>query len=1858
MTDCLETLLSSMSNTFNSECTTNAEVDLTDDKTVKWRNLSKNQFASKDKDKKIMKVKDNDNTISSSNNSINGALPNNSRVEIKALSVENRTKDIKEEEHLIKNDESNDKKEDEEQLQKDEDKLNANVEKTFKELLEDHEPEKSIENVDNENVDQSSNAEKTAVSKEILNIASTAIITNVNNLNQGQQQLAKCTTQTTTTTITTTSPIKSSACVPSTTSSTYAPANDKSEKFILNILENLSDNNFTQEETNATTTIITTTTTTTTMTTATTKTTAINNTTTTTTTLTSSLLPSTSPSCSFTTHNEYTTDVNTTSTVSACSSSSTSSLALTTKTLVVVATTITTPTTTAAAISTTTNTADNAQTCENINPVNSQTSEQCNTCTTVACLLDDAVGKFSENTSKHLAVDDVAAADSNVPTTLKTKDGSEDNPVKSEPVVDNITDEKINKSSSRSASLSPQRRLRGSCRSVDFNIDEEEHVQKSHDEVSNEVEENVEKPVVVNNVATITLVTPIRRGRGRARKVDTNEGQESQPKELTANEISPSNERKVGGRKRKQNDEDNDQLGHIMKYEEEDGKCMRRSVRLGNRLDGFKILEEEQKVESVDTLKAVESSQSDLKSLRFAIDEKVPPRKRGRKAKVQIEAEKLLQRQISNNNNNNNNTEQVSPHGHNIMSNKRGGTTLPVTDTVVPKRSQRRIKPTTKILENDELRYEFETKNIERITAQVWENSELNETTPTHQISGAGNNSASLDKYTNSSKQRSEKSDGSNDSHPSGTNAIKKKLFAKTKRDLENSGAALDAAQNSRKLCPDIDKFLHEIKTAKLNLNRSPEDRKLSKKQQRKLAKQKEKHLEKLGLRRNGSDDGTDLDSLSDSEEFVPTTRVQVPKPSVTLRIRTGKEATPQPQLINNTKSTNSVTMTATSIATSTTTTTTTTLSTTARRTQRQKLAEKSVGINCQQPKTLNNALESTGNVAINSSSATVPGASNKPARSLICLCQKSSNYYTRNTPETQYCCAIDNIDEQKVGCCNQLNGEILQLFRPSQRVGYLVLCDDHKKRLQSHNSCAGCGIFCTQGKFTLCKHRHFFHPECAQKFIINSKYDPQQPAGHKASPTLVLKCPHCGVDTPERTSMVTMKCQTLPVFSTTQRSTSLQMAGIHNSNGIQAASLTMKATTATLNTNVNSTNGCIDNQSGQTKLRTTTAVTSLLPPPLPRPMMINYEQLIPESVMNVAVRRQSTASMSRNKNAVEFTTRDMYYAIENDDLERVAEILASNYDVATPMREFFNGTCLHLVAHFGTLQMAYLLLCKAANPDVINVLDRELRTAVMCAVKEEKCDLVNLFAQSRADLAVKGPDGRTVLHIAAQTGNLEITQLLVFSYKASKNISNFLSFINAQDDGGWTAMVWAAELGHTGIVSLLLQQGADPNICDNDNNTVLHWAALHNNDLDTITILLQAGINCNIQNIEGETPLHIACHHSSTRLCIALIANGADLLLRNRSDELPYDCIPNEDSECARTVGFNMQMRAFHPRDFQRTRIVCGDISNGRELRPIQALRNDINFEGSEGVSADESDQIMWPDFRYITDTIILQNSVQIDKRVSQMRICTCMDGCSTDQCQCTGASVQCWYTAEGRLCSDFNYDDPALIFECNDVCGCNKLSCKNRVVQNGVRIPLQVIECEDSFKGWGVRSLIPVPKGSFVAGYVGEILTDLEADRRMDDSYFFDLGHNHCIDANYYGNVSRFFNHSCEPNIIPVRVFYEHQDYRFPKIAFFTCREIEAGEEICFDYGDKFWLVKNRYFSCKCLTPSCRYSHKPLENGELATDSVTTSNVGNINDVTTNNSAIPAVVVNPPLVNSAATTVTMTTSTPVIHLVDQTQP
>ena len=53
--------------------------------------------------------------------------------------------------------------------------------------------------------------------------------------------------------------------------------------------------------------------------------------------------------------------------------------------------------------------------------------------------------------------------------------------------------------------------------------------------------------------------------------------------------------------------------------------------------------------------------------------------------------------------------------------------------------------------------------------------------------------------------------------------------------------------------------------------------------------------------------------------------------------------------------------------------------------------------------------------------------------------------------------------------------------------------------------------------------------------------------------------------------------------------------------------------------------------------------------------------------------------------------------------------------------------------------------------------------------------------------------------------------------------------------------------------------------------------------------------------------------------------------------------------------------------------------------------------------------------------------------------------------------------------------------------------------------------------------------------------------------------------IDAKFVGNIGRWFNHSCSPNIFVQNVFTDSHDLKFPTIALFSSQTIKAGEELC---------------------------------------------------------------------------------------------
>ncbi|KAM6169245.1 histone-lysine N-methyltransferase SETMAR [Rhynchocyon petersi] len=191
-------------------------------------------------------------------------------------------------------------------------------------------------------------------------------------------------------------------------------------------------------------------------------------------------------------------------------------------------------------------------------------------------------------------------------------------------------------------------------------------------------------------------------------------------------------------------------------------------------------------------------------------------------------------------------------------------------------------------------------------------------------------------------------------------------------------------------------------------------------------------------------------------------------------------------------------------------------------------------------------------------------------------------------------------------------------------------------------------------------------------------------------------------------------------------------------------------------------------------------------------------------------------------------------------------------------------------------------------------------------------------------------------------------------------------------------------------------------------------------------------------------------------------------------------------------------------------------------------------------------------------------------------------------------------------HLGSEGVYAQP--VFECNALCPCSDRCC-NRVVQRGLQFRLQVYKTDR--KGWGLRTLEFIPKGRFVCEYAGEVLGLPEVQRRIQLQTALDANYIIAIREHVYngqvmetyvdpackGNIGRFLNHSCEPNLlmVPVRI-----DSMVPKLALFAAKDIFPGEELSYDYSGKFLNMMDSEGAervargkpgkpCYCGAPSC---------------------------------------------------------------------
>lgn len=747
-----------------------------------------------------------------------------------------------------------------------------------------------------------------------------------------------------------------------------------------------------------------------------------------------------------------------------------------------------------------------------------------------------------------------------------------------------------------------------------------------------------------------------------------------------------------------------------------------------------------------------------------------------------------------------------------------------------------------------------------------------------------------------------------------------------------------------------------------------------------------------------------------------------------------------------------------------------------------------------------------------------------------LCCCRMETPYSGESlSTRDQTCMAMESTD----GVLSQCQRRVMkqEMMRPSNTVHLLVLCEDHRAGMVKHQCCPGCGLFCRTGTFM----------ECRPYASISHRF-------HRDCASILkdLKfCPHCGEDASGAKEVTIPKADPAP--------------SVPRSN--PGPPLPAVPTVATLPS--------VSNTPAVPQVLRAKKSVEPLRGREDSPCRLKSEAVFPsdrhpkESLESIL-----TALDDENlkPKKVKYPTRQLFISAKQGELKKVIHLLVDGRDPNLLMEGQNKCTPLHAAAAEGHQEICHMLVQAGANLDMF---DEEQRTPLMAACENNHLDTVEYLLRAGASVSHKDIMGFTCLHLAAKLGHYDIVHHLLS--KASKHI-------NTQDDGGWTPVTWAIEYKHKELVHLLLSKGADVNIRDKEENVCLHWAALAGCD-DVAQALLEARCDLNAVNAHGDSPLHVAARENHLECVMLFLSRGADVNQRNREGETALDCCVH-GSKVWTALNTNKKLTdARRGRDCQGERVLSRDISRGYEAVPIAC----VNAVDSEPCPEN---------FKYIPDNCVT-SPLNIDKDITHLQHCSCTDDCSSTTCVCGQLSLQCWYDSEGRLPLDFCQREPPVLFECNHACSCWR-TCRNRVVQNGLRVRLQLFRTQKM--GWGVRAMQDVPQGAFICEYVGEIISDAEADKRENDSFLFTLDNKvddvHCIDARLFGNIGRFINHLCEPNLLAVRVFTMHQDLRFPRIAFFSSRPIKAGDQIGFDYGDHYWKVKSKFFSCHCGSLKCRHS------------------------------------------------------------------
>ncbi|XP_052209817.1 uncharacterized protein LOC127813100 [Diospyros lotus] len=268
----------------------------------------------------------------------------------------------------------------------------------------------------------------------------------------------------------------------------------------------------------------------------------------------------------------------------------------------------------------------------------------------------------------------------------------------------------------------------------------------------------------------------------------------------------------------------------------------------------------------------------------------------------------------------------------------------------------------------------------------------------------------------------------------------------------------------------------------------------------------------------------------------------------------------------------------------------------------------------------------------------------------------------------------------------------------------------------------------------------------------------------------------------------------------------------------------------------------------------------------------------------------------------------------------------------------------IHMAARLG---FATVLQCLIDYGCDVNSKTDSGETALMICAKLKRGECLKVLAAAGADFGLVNTAGQSALSIA--TSNrwaLGFQQIVLDVVRAGKvpnssNMSNFSpllfvartgdiqalkaligradTYLDYQDDKGFSAVMVAAMEGHVEAFRMLVYAGADVKLCNKSGETAISLSefnhkrdlfekvmlefalekgnhnsggfyALHcaarRGDLDAVKLLMSRDYDVNVPDGDGYTPLMLAAREGHGRMCKLLISCGARCNLKNLKGE------------------------------------------------------------------------------------------------------------------------------------------------------------------------------------------------------------------------------------------------------------------------------------------------------------------------------------------------------------------------------------